>query len=277
MPLRIKRRVLFASAASPLLSACAERFFFYPDRQTYVSRNQLNTKVTDVFVSEGGASLHGWWMPAAGQARALIVHLHGNAANVSNHAGQVAWLPVHGFSVLTFDYQGFGYSEGSPSLDGIVADAGRAIARARELEPKAPLVLLGQSLGGATAIRVAAIEKEPIRLLILDSAFASYRDIVRDATSKTVLFLVSPLAEASLPQRRHDPIRAIAALRMPLLFLHGEKDRVVPMHHSERLYAAALETRSKQLLRIPRGEHLDALRREGIRAHIIRTIESAIG
>lgn len=266
--------------AVPLLTACAERFFFYPDRHTYTPHGKLKTRTENVFFDSEGARLHGWWMPAVGPSLALVVHLHGNAANVSNHIGQVAWLPAHGFEVLTFDYRGFGYSEGSPSLEGVVKDARWAIAKARQIAPHAPLVLLGQSLGGATAIRAATLEQahkgHNLRLLVLDSPFASYRDMVRDATRKTVLSLISPMAEAGLPQRDKDPVKAIARLQMPLLLLHGESDRVVPISHSERLHAAAIATQRKELLRIPQGRHLDAMQREDIRAHVLDHLRSAV-
>ena len=74
-----------------------------------------------------GSKLHAWFLPAQGRAKGTVLHLHGNAANVSNHLPLVAWLPPRGFNVLTLDYRGFGRSQGTPSLDGVVDDAAAAL------------------------------------------------------------------------------------------------------------------------------------------------------
>lgn len=275
----MKRRFVLIGAANgalSLLTACAEPFFFHPDKQTYTLRQSLSPAVEDVFFESAGSKLHGWWMSAGEGARATVVHAHGNAANVSNHAPQVAWLAKEGFNVLSFDYRGFGYSDGVPSLDGVVADTRAALDEARRRQPGLPLILLGQSLGGATAIR--AVAEEPldgdIRLLVVDSAFASYRGIVRDATQASVLALIAPLAASTLPSGSRDPAQAMAKLRLPVLILHGEKDRVVPVEHGERLLAAAAGP--KEFIRIPQGRHLDALTRADVRQRVLAAMEAAV-
>ncbi|TMH05255.1 MAG: lysophospholipase [Betaproteobacteria bacterium] len=273
----MKRRMILAGAvgATTMLAGCAEAFFFHPDQATYTTRGSLGAVVEDVFFDSSGSSLHGWWMPASGPARATVVHLHGNAANISNHARLVAWLPAEHINVLTFDYRGFGHSTGSPSLDGVVADTHAAIAEARRRQPGVPIVLFGQSLGGATAIRAAAEETgDDIRLVVIEAAFASYRGIVRDATRYSVLALLAPVAGLTLPGEAKDPASAIARLRMPVLILHGERDRVIPIEHSEQLLAAA--TGPKQFIRIPGGQHIDAMSRKDVRDSVLSAILAAL-
>ncbi|HEV7914481.1 MAG TPA: alpha/beta fold hydrolase, partial [Albitalea sp.] len=242
----------------------------------YTTPQQLGTVVHDVFFDSGAARLHGWWMPAAGAPRATVVHAHGNAANVSNHAPLVAWLPAAGLNVLSFDYRGFGRSSGSPTLEGVVDDTLAAIAEARARSaPDAPLILLGQSLGGATAIRAAAQDAAgALRLLIVDSAFASYRGIARDAAGGGPLALVAPLALPALPDAPRDPQTLIAHVRAPVLLLHGERDGVIPIQHGERLHAAAREP--KQFIRIAGGQHLDALSRSDVRQRILASIAAVL-
>src|SRR3990167_6028949 len=188
-PLVNRRTAMIGLAAGSvgLLSGCAEAYFFHPDQRLYTTPKQLGVSVQDVFFGDE-SRLHGWWMPAVGTPRATLVHAHGNAANLSNHAPLVAWLPAAGVNVLSFDYRGFGRSEGSPTLDGVVADTRAALAQARRQQVRPlPLVLLGQSLGGATAVRALAEEPgDDVKLLILDSAFSSYRGIAREADRKSV-------------------------------------------------------------------------------------------
>lgn len=269
----MKRRAAAAGLAG-LLAGCVEGLFFHPDQRAYATPAELGVAVREVTFGEPGSRLHGWWMPAAGPARATLVQAHGNAANVSNHAPLVAWLPAAGIHVLGFDYRGFGRSEGRPSLDGVVADTRAAIAQARVLQgAPLPLVVLGQSLGGATALRAVAEERTgDIRLVIVDSAFASYRGIARDAAGSGPLGWVAPVAVSGLPPAEHDPVAAISRLHMPVLLLHGDADSVVPIAHGERLHAAA--TAPKQFVRIPGGRHLDALTRPAVRAQVLAALQT---
>jgi len=274
------RRTLMSALVSAMavlsLAGCVEGMFFYPDTRTYATPEQLGVDVRDVVFDNGeGSRLHGWWMPAVGAARATVVQVHGNAANVSNHAVLVAWLPAHGFNVLSFDYRGFGRSEGSPTLNGVVADTHAALAEARRRGGGTPLVVLGQSLGGATAVRALAEDgANDVKLLILDSAFSSYRGIARDAASRSFLSLIAPLAVAGLPPLESDPLAAMARVRTPVLLMHGERDTVIPIAHSERLHAAAVSP--ARFIRIPGGQHLDALSRPALRPEILAAITAAL-
>ena len=277
----MRRRSVIAgltASAGALLAGCAEALFFHPDQRVYSTPQQLGVTVHQIhFGDTDGPRLHGWWLPAVGTPRATVVHAHGNAANISNHAPFIAWLPAEGIEVLSFDYRGFGRSGGKPSLDGVVADTRAAIAEARRRRTAGPLVLLGQSLGGATAIRALAEETTAgaadIRLLVTDSAFASYRGIAREAASRSVLSLVAPLALSSLPAEANDPLAAIVHIKAPVLLLHGELDAVIGIGNSERLHAAA--TSPKQFIRIAGGQHIDALERADVRARVLAAIHSA--
>jgi fermentation-respiration switch protein FrsA (DUF1100 family) len=254
--------------------------FFYPDQRGYSTPEQSGVVAHDVFFADAdGPQLHGWWLPAVGTARATVVHAHGNAANIGNHLPLVAWLPAAGLNVLTFDYRGFGRSAGKPTLDGVVADMRAAISEARRLgAANAPLLLLGQSLGGATAIRALADETAAgagdIKLLIIDSAFDSYRGIAREATSGSLLAVLAPLAVQGLPAQTSDPIAAMSRIAAPVLLLHGERDDVISIHNSERLHAAA--TGAKEFIRIPGGQHIDALTRSEVQARVLAVIAGAL-
>ncbi|MGB2817517.1 MAG: alpha/beta hydrolase, partial [Burkholderiaceae bacterium] len=120
---RVVLMALFGMSAFTL-AGCVERFFFDQDAVTYTVPEQFGVRAHDVEIrSADGTRLHGWFLPASGEPKGTVLHLHGNAANVSNHLPLVAWLPARGYNVLMLDYRGFGRSEGKPTLDGIVDDA----------------------------------------------------------------------------------------------------------------------------------------------------------
>ena len=261
-----------AMAMAMLLAGCVEGQFFYPDRIDYGSPRALGIESTDVHIAgPENNTLHAWWLPAVGPAKGSVLHLHGNAANVSNHLPLVAWLPRAGWHVLMLDYRGFGRSQGKPSLNGVVADARAALAWMRA-QRHMPIVVLGQSLGGATAVRAVAGDSAGVKLVIADAAFASYRGIARDALG--VLGWAATPALLALPGTPNDPVTAAASLGVPLFVLHGTRDGVIPLHHGKALFAAAREP--KQWLEVEGGDHLDALAREPVRRQLLAAMERAV-
>ena len=107
-----------------------------------------------------------------GAARAHVLLLHGNAGNVGDRVLHAALLSKAGFDALLFDYRGYGRSTGSPSEEGTYRDA-RAARKA--LPEKAPVIYLGESLGGAVALALA--RELPPAGLVLQSTFTSVRDM----------------------------------------------------------------------------------------------------
>jgi fermentation-respiration switch protein FrsA (DUF1100 family) len=258
---RARRAVLVSLVAMSTLTlaGCIERFFFYPDSARYASPEQLGLKAEDVrLAAADGSKLHAWFLPAGGTAKGTVLHLHGNAANVSNHLPLVAWMPARGYNVLMLDYRGFGKSEGTPTLDGIVDDALAALAylRTRADVDRDRLVVFGQSIGGATALRMLARDAGGVRLAIIDSSFPSYRGIARDATAGSPMAPLASLVASALPPPDKDPAAALKSIRVPLIFVHGTRDSVIPHANSDALHAASP---GSQLWKIPDADHISAL------------------
>jgi fermentation-respiration switch protein FrsA (DUF1100 family) len=240
------------------VASWVERFFFYPDAVRYSTPAQFGLHAEDVWIDAvDGARMHAWFLPAQSSAKGTVLHLHGNAANVSNHLPLVAWLPPLGFNVLTLDYRGFGRSAGVPSLDGVVDDAAAALGalRLRTDVDATRLVVVGQSLGGATALRLLARDAAGVRLAIIDSAFASYRQIAREAASTAgILAPLAPLVLKAFPGPDKDPITALRAVHVPIIFVHGTRDALIAHDHSVQLHAAAHAP--KELWTVDDAEHV---------------------
>ncbi len=250
--------IVMFGLSSAGLAGCIERFFFYPDSTRYTAPEQFGLRAEDVWIRAGdGTRLHAWFLPASGPAKGSVLHLHGNAANVSNHLPLVAWLPARGYNVLMLDYRGFGRSEGKPTLDGIVDDALAALQylRTRPGVDGDRLVVFGQSLGGATALRMLARDSAGVRLAIIDSSFPSYRGIAREATAGSAMAPVASLAASTLPGADKDPVTALKSLAVPVIFVHGTADSVIPHTNSDALHAAAP---GSQLWKVPGAEHIAA-------------------
>src|SRR5690554_6124103 len=180
-PLLIRHALLGLLLAA---SAGCGHLFYLPEPGLRGTPAQIGVPYEDVHLrSSDGTRLHGWLLPARSPTRrGLIYFLHGNAENISTHYVAMSWLNHHGWDLFFIDYRGFGLSEGSPHIRGVHRDARAgldwAVARARQ--ENLPLVVYGQSLGGATAATLVAHSRPgEVQALVLDSAFSGYRRIAR--------------------------------------------------------------------------------------------------
>ncbi len=261
--------VAFLRALS--LAGCTS-MFFQPHRVMVQSPAERGIDFQELRLrADDGTALNAWFFPAQGPARATVLFLHGNAENISTHFASIAWMPAEGFNVLALDYRGYGASAGSPSLRGMQLDidaAMRALLARPDVDARR-IVVFGQSLGGALAIHYAAhgAYRVNIRALVADSAFSDYREITREKLAG--FFLTWPFQW--LPwltvDNDYSPAASVRAISpMPLLLIHGERDLIVPPHHSRLLHELAGEP--KELWIVPEAGHIQALRSESVRRRL---------
>lgn len=228
------------------------RVFFFPSRAAFATP----PGVTDAAIPvPGGGTLHAWLIPprrpVVGGPPPVVLHAHGNAGNVADHAAFTEWLADHGFAVLAFDYRGYGRSADPPgglSRRTVLEDTRATLAWLRTQEAIDPsrIAILGQSLGATPAL-IAAAEAPDVRAVVAVSGFSSWRAIARDHAG---------LMGATLVTGGLDAEDAAAALRgRPVLVVHGGLDRIVPPHHATRLASAA----GVSALIVPGREHNDML------------------
>jgi fermentation-respiration switch protein FrsA (DUF1100 family) len=147
----------------------------------------------------------------------------------------------HGFSVLAYDYHGYGTSQGKPSEENCYRDIDAAydyLTVTLKVPPNR-ILLLGRSVGSGPAVDLAA--RKPVGGLILESAF----------TSAFRVFAIGYL----IPGDRFRNIDKIAKVTCPVLVVHGRDDEIVPFAHGQQLFAAANEP--KRCLWVDGGNHND--------------------
>jgi fermentation-respiration switch protein FrsA (DUF1100 family) len=240
------------------LSSCSSLYYF-PSRKVLVLRDRMPIQPQDVyFESEDGTKLHGWYFsPLRGEEpKAVIVQFHGNGENLTTHFFSLYEAPSRGFAYLSFDYRGYGQSQGSPDPAGVIKDGVAAIRWMHNRHPDKPLVVFAQSLGGAVAFRsVTRVKNEiPISLMLVDSTFPDYRSQARAFFGSSVFtFLFQPLAwlAADNSQTPREDIPQISPI--PLIVVHGTKDRVVPISMGRKVFELAREP--KEFWEIPGAKH----------------------
>ena len=253
-------------------------FFFYPQK-AHLDNPALNlVSHEDVyFMTPDGLKLHGWHLKAKDKSRGTILQLHGNAENISTHVNSVLWLALEGYDVFSFDYRGYGKSEGSPTLDGVHIDARAALETVLKLPDinKERIFVLGQSLGGAIAVYTVANSpyKNHVKAVIIDSAFSSYRDIAREKLAQFVLTWPFQYPLSLLFNDDYSPVKWIKDVYpSPILIIQGDQDIVVPAHHASILYAAAQEP--KQLWLVNGAEHIQSFAMKDIRERFLEYLQN---
>lgn len=145
------------------------------------------------FDQVGGARLHIRRTPGPDGVPAVYVHgLGGSSTNWTDLAGLLA--PVAGGTAL--DLPGFGYSEPADGFDFSLEAHAEVVARHIE-DVGAPVHLLGNSMGGAIALIVAARRPELLRTLTLISpAMPDRRPDPRRLSDPRMAFAYLPLVGA---------------------------------------------------------------------------------
>jgi fermentation-respiration switch protein FrsA (DUF1100 family) len=133
---------------------------------------------------------------------------------------------------LLLSYRGYSGNPGSPTEEGLYADARAALdwLQARGVAGSS-IVLYGISLGSGVATKMAA-ERE-LGAVVLEAPYTSTVDVA------ALRFPIVPVAW--LMEDRFESLARIAAVDEPLLVMHGDRDFVIPQHLGRRLFAAAKE------------------------------------
>jgi alpha-beta hydrolase superfamily lysophospholipase len=303
-------RLAFAAA---VLAACAHA----PDLALRPDPAPPAGSTTEVVTTPDGESLLArHWAPVEA-TRALVVIVHGLKDHSARYAAFATRLASSGYSVYAFDLRGHGRSSGervAPArwLD-YVGDLDRFLTAVETREPGRPVFVLGHSMGGAIAT-AAAIAHEPRIAGLVLSAPALAIDapplliaatrmagaLTPDAPALTLPnadFSSTPGAAAAIANdpmvHDHagpastaaglvDGIRAIWAsidrLTMPILALHGTRDRLTAPAGSRLLIDTAAAT--DKTLRIYEGLWHDLLhepRAAEVEADIVAWLDAHTG
>jgi pimeloyl-ACP methyl ester carboxylesterase len=175
---------------------------------------------------------------------------------MTSHFLYVAWLINAGYRVVTFDYRGYGSSTGKPGRRELHEDAIKIVRWTSQTFGE-PLVVVGQSLGGAVALPALVEANVPVKLVLLDSTFGSYRLVARKKLHAIWLTWAFQYPMSWLISDDYSPEEYLDRYALPTIVMHGDADGVVPYELGERLYAK-IQSADKEFWRIPKGRHTAA-------------------
>lgn len=209
---------------------------YHPDRVLLATGAELGRPWEDVyFYSSDGVKLNGWSFPAdANSARAPMAFLlcHGNAGNISHRLETCRILLETGAAVFSFDYRGYGRSQGRPTEEGTYLDADAAHEwLERKGFPGKNIIAFGESLGGGIASELAI--RKPLAALVLLSTFSCIPDVGAE------LFPWLPVRWISSIE--YGTCTKLPRLHIPVLVMHSRSDELVRFHHAEKNFRLANE------------------------------------
>ncbi len=174
-----------------------------------------------------------------------VLVANGNGGDRSGRLTLAQALAGRGFTVLLFDYRGYGGNPGSPSEAGLYRDIRAAYAHFTTLFPPGRIVLFGESLGTAVVTDLAA--EAPVGALVLRSPFTDLAAV----GGRHYPFLPVRL----LLRDKYPLMTTILRVRAPVTVIYGGADSTVPPEQSREVASKA--PRLAALVEVPGADHND--------------------
>ena len=245
----------------PVFLVGCTHVFYQPTREVHLAPDKLPTPPREMVVPVGEDQIAVWYFESKtkysqGSVRPLVIQFHGNGENMTSHFISLYWLLEHGVDLLAFDYRGYGKSTGEATPENTVQDGIAMLRWAVTQFPRRTLVVHGQSLGGAVALKaLQALNGEvPVCGVVAESTFSSYRSVAASAlASSWITWLFQPLAYV-LVSDRVAPQSGMKSMKpVPFLIVHQQDDPIVPFKHGEKL--AELAPAPKDFWPVPGKGH----------------------
>ena len=184
-----------------------------------------------------------------------ILFFHGNGEIVSDYDFIAPLYAERGLNLFVADYRGYGLSGGTPTVSAMIRDTHPIFEHFLDFLKKGrytgPVVVMGRSLGSASAIELGSKHPDRLHGLIIESGFARTFDLLESLGIPLPTPLPTEDAVVSNLQK-------ISQIHLPTLVIHAEKDHIIPLQHGRDLYETCPSGR-KRLVIIPGANHNDLL------------------
>ncbi len=222
---------------------------FYPRRESSGESSNSGCEILEIPVEPdmilGGRYYH------AGETSPLILFFHGNGEIAVDYEDVASLYLKLGFSFLPVDYRGYGRSGGRPTVTAMMQDCHKIFDYVQKLRRerlhRGPLVVMGRSLGSASALELASNYPQDIQALIIESGFADIMPLLE-------LLGISRgfLGYGEIDVFNHRD--KIAAYKGPTLVIHAERDHIISFSQGITLYESS-RSENKNFLGIKGANH----------------------
>jgi pimeloyl-ACP methyl ester carboxylesterase len=186
-----------------------------------------------------------------------ILFFHGNGEIVADYDDLGPLYNRIGINFLPVDYRGYGRSTDKPTVTSMLIDSHAIFNFGKKwlLEHyfTGPVVVMGRSLGSASALEIASSHKDEISGLIIESGFALTGPLLR-------ILGLDPDTMGFKEETGFRNVDKIKTFDKPALIIHAEQDHIIPFSEGQALYNACSAS-DKSLLEIPGANHNDIFTR----------------
>jgi pimeloyl-ACP methyl ester carboxylesterase len=237
-------------------------YLFHP-RPDYGLASAQTDSVEEILIPvEAGVVIGARFHPRE-KSDPTLLFFHGNGEIVADYDELADVFTGAGVNFLPVDYRGYGKSTGRPSITNMMRDCHQIYGFMRiwlnDHGFSGPFIVMGRSLGSASALELLAAYGDKIDAVVIESGFAN---------SQTLLNLLG-IDLKSLGLREEDGFRNLDKIRSfgkPTLVIHAEYDHILPFTEGQALYEASPAS-EKKLLMIPGANHNDIFAR-GLKEYI---------
>lgn len=235
------QRLPYSIEKMPSFSINSDTTFIHYDKMNQeISFSKPKNKIVNqnysiknlFFKSSSGNRLNGWFLtPKNTTPIATILHFHGSASNLLMQYESINPLIEYGFQVFTFDYSGYGYSEGKPTRKNALKDAYAALEFVinNHKKKETPLLIYGHSYGGYLASVVGSNQQNNIDGIVVEGAFSSHKEEAKF----TAGFFGNLVKNEAIAHQE------ISKNKKPLLIIHSTEDKRVPLKFGEKIFEHA--------------------------------------
>jgi pimeloyl-ACP methyl ester carboxylesterase len=226
-------------------------YIFHPRPDRGVSN--ISSAVLSVMIPVGGGVSIGGRFHMDRKESSNILFFHGNGELASDYDDLGPLYNQMGINFLPVDYRGYGRSTGTPGVSAMMTDCHVIMEFVRNwLSDRGftgPLILMGRSLGSASALELVSSYPEKIKGLIVESGFAF--------TGPLLSLLGVNLAGLNFDEKKgFGNLDKIKKYQGPTLIIHAEMDQIIPFSDGRALFDAS-PSEQKTLLKIQRANHND--------------------
>ena len=189
-----------------------------------------------------------------------ILFFHGNAELSQEYDDIAEYYNSSGCNYIVADYRGYGLSSGSPSKGNLHSDANKIFSYTRKLLQKnnynGKMVIMGRSLGSASACEIISNHEQDIDGCIIESGFGTEIPLIK------ILGLVSSDIGYN-SEDGFENLKKLISYSKPILIIHADRDDIIPINEAERMYKE-VGSDQKELWIIEGANHNNILMHEQI-------------
>ena len=203
---------------------------YHPFENNY-NKDKANFSYEEIFIPTSNENnLKAWFHKKDLKQKKTLVFFHGNAGDLRNRIYKLNLIKDFDINFLIVAYRGFSGNKGKPSETGLYEDARNTLDwLVKQGVKEDKIILYGESLGTGVSVEVAQNKK--FAGIILESPFTSMVDAGK--------FYYFYLPVSLLLKDRYETVKKLKNIKIPILVMHGKKDKIVPFHMGQKVFEKA--------------------------------------